>query len=66
MSTHTLPVAEELCTRIGIIHRGRLMKIGTLEQLRADAKMEGRSLEELFVHLTGGEREIKLWERQNS
>ncbi len=66
MSTHTLPVAEELCTRIGIIHRGRLMKIGTLEQLRADAKMEGRSLEELFVHLTGGEREIKLWESRKN
>ncbi|HDG68539.1 MAG TPA: ABC transporter ATP-binding protein [candidate division Zixibacteria bacterium] len=63
MSTHTLAVAEEVCTRIGIIHKGKLMKVGTLEQLRADAKMEGKSLEDLFVALTGGEREIKLWDQ---
>ena len=63
MSTHTLAVAEEVCTRIGIIYRGKLMKVGTLEQLRADAKMEGKSLEDLFVALTGGEREIKLWDQ---
>lgn len=63
MSTHTLSVAEEVCTRIGIIYRGKLMKVGTLEQLRADAKMEGKSLEDLFVALTGGEREIKLWDQ---
>ena len=63
MSTHTLAVAEEVCTRIGIIYKGKLMKVGTLEQLRADAKMEGKSLEDLFVALTGGEREIKLWDQ---
>ena len=63
MSTHTLSVAEEVCTRIGIIYKGRLMKLGTLEQLRADARMEGKSLEDLFVALTGGEREIKLWDQ---
>jgi len=63
MSTHTLSVAEEVCTRIGIIYKGKLMKVGTLEQLRADAKMEGKSLEDLFVALTGGEREIKLWDQ---
>ncbi|RKZ35244.1 ABC transporter ATP-binding protein [bacterium] len=62
MSTHTLSVAEELCTRIGIIHKGELLKLGTLEQLRTDAKMGGKSLEELFVKLTGGERKIKLWD----
>ena len=62
MSTHTLSVAEEICTRIGIIHKGVLMKVGTLEELRRAAQMEGRSLEELFVKLTGGEREIKLWD----
>ncbi len=61
MSTHTLSVAEEVCTKIGIIYKGKLMKLGTLEQLRADAKMEGKSLEDLFVALTGGEKEIKLW-----
>ena len=61
MSTHTLSVAEEICTRVGIIYKGNLMKVGTIEQLRADAQMEGKSLEDLFVALTGGEREVKLW-----
>ena len=63
MSTHTLSVAEEVCTKIGIIYKGKLMKLGTLEQLRGDARMEGKSLEDLFVALTGGEREIKLWDQ---
>ncbi len=62
MSTHTLNVAEELCTKIAIIHKGNLMKLGTLDELKKGAQMEGRSLEELFVKLTGGEREIKLWD----
>ncbi len=63
MSTHTLPVAEEICTRIGVIHKGNLMKLGTLNELRSEAEMVGHSLEELFVKLTGGEREIKLWDK---
>jgi len=62
MSTHTLTVAEELCNRVGIIHQGNLMKLGTIDELRSEAQMEGRSLEELFVYLTGGEKEIKLWD----
>jgi len=61
MSTHTLSVAEELCTKIGIIHKGKLLKIGALDKLRSDAQMENKSLEELFVKLTGGEKEINLW-----
>jgi len=62
MSTHTLSVAEELCNRIGIIFQGRLLKIGTQKELHHEAQMEGKSLEELFVKLTGGEMEIKLWD----
>jgi ABC-2 type transport system ATP-binding protein len=37
LSTHSLPVAEELCHRIAIIDRGRLVAIGTLAELRARA-----------------------------
>ncbi|MBN2542755.1 ABC transporter ATP-binding protein [bacterium] len=58
MSTHTLSVAEEVCTEIGIINKGNLMKRGTLDELREDAEMEGKSLEELFLSLTGGEKEV--------
>jgi ABC-2 type transport system ATP-binding protein len=49
-STHVLEVAERLCDRIGIIHRGRLIAIGTLEELRQGDRAE--SLESIFLELT--------------
>lgn len=51
MSTHTLDVAEQVADRIGIIHHGRLIALGTLAELRAEAAMDGR-LEDIFLHLT--------------
>lgn len=51
MSTHTLDIAEQLADRIGIIHRGRLITLGTLEELRQTAALDGR-LEDVFLHLT--------------
>ncbi|HEX9637530.1 MAG TPA: ABC transporter ATP-binding protein [Acidobacteriota bacterium] len=57
ISTHTLPVAEELCDRIGIIHRGRLVAVGTMDQLRELARAPARRLEEVFLALTHEERE---------
>jgi ABC-2 type transport system ATP-binding protein len=54
VSTHTLEVAEELCDRIGIILKGELVALGTMEELKAKAETEG-DLEEIFLKLTGGE-----------
>lgn len=51
MSTHTLEVAEAIADRIGIIHHGRLVAMGTLEQIREEAARTG-SLEEIFLSLT--------------
>jgi ABC-2 type transport system ATP-binding protein len=51
MSTHIMEIAESLCDRIAIIDHGRIAAIGSMEQLRA---LPGRSLEEIFLHLTGG------------
>jgi ABC-2 type transport system ATP-binding protein len=51
MSTHTLDIAEAVADRIGIIHKGRLIAVGTLAELRALARRE-QSLEEIFLHLT--------------
>lgn len=45
-STHVLEVAEKLCDRVAIIRRGRLIKCGTMEEVRGDA-----SLEEVFLEL---------------
>ncbi|MEO1174373.1 MAG: ABC transporter ATP-binding protein, partial [Myxococcota bacterium] len=52
MSTHTMPVAEETCDRVGIMHRGRLLAEGTLEELRGSLSDEGATLEEVFFALT--------------
>jgi ABC-2 type transport system ATP-binding protein len=53
LSTHSLPVAEELCGRIGILHRGRLAALGSLVELRARAAGgAGASLEAVFLRLT--------------
>jgi ABC-2 type transport system ATP-binding protein len=53
MSTHTLDIAEAVADRIGIINEGRLIALGTLEELRANAVAGGR-LEDIFLHLTEG------------
>jgi ABC-2 type transport system ATP-binding protein len=51
MSTHELSVAEEMADRIGIINRGKLIAVGTRDELR---KQSGKSgpLEEVFLTLT--------------
>lgn len=49
-STHVLDVAERLCDRIGIIKNGKLIAVGTLDELRSGEK--GASLEHLFFELT--------------
>lgn len=51
MSTHTLDVAEQVADRIGIIHHGRLVALGTLGELRRQSAVDGR-LEDIFLHLT--------------
>ena len=48
-STHVLEVAEKLCDRIGIIRDGRLIAVGTLDELRGGSD---ESLEKLFLELT--------------
>jgi ABC-2 type transport system ATP-binding protein len=53
MSTHSLEIAEDLCDRIGIINRGRLVALGTTGDLRGTARLEKGDLEEVFLRLTG-------------
>jgi len=52
MSTHTLAIAEDLCDRIGIISRGRLIASGTVDDLRRKARVDGADLEQVFLNLT--------------
>jgi len=64
ISSHILPVVEELCDRIGIINHGRLVALGSLEEI---LKRTGKSnLEEAFISTTGGvkEKELLAWREQ--
>ena len=62
MSTHTLEVAEEVCDRIGIIHKGELIALGTKEELQQQAKGGEDGLESIFLQLTGGEEMSRVVE----
>ncbi len=52
LSTHILEIAERMCDRIGIISKGELIAVGTMDELRGGAG--DSSLEDIFLGLTGG------------
>lgn len=59
LSTHILEIAERMCDRIGIINNGRLVAVGTMQELRTLGKGSTStrietSLEDIFLSLTGG------------
>jgi ABC-2 type transport system ATP-binding protein len=57
-STHILEVAEHICTRIGIIHQGKVIAEGTLDQLRGRTGGKEDTLEDVFLALTNEEVEV--------
>jgi ABC-2 type transport system ATP-binding protein len=57
LSTHQLSVAEEMADRIGIIHQGRLIAVGTREELRRQSGSTG-ALEQTFLALTAQEANL--------
>jgi ABC-2 type transport system ATP-binding protein len=54
-STHIMQVAEDLCDRITIIHRGQDVASGNLDTLRETAGLPSARLEDVFLKLTGEE-----------
>lgn len=56
MSTHLLNIAEELADRIGIIHHGRLIALGTLAELREEHAQRGQRLEDIFLSMVEEEK----------
>jgi ABC-2 type transport system ATP-binding protein len=60
-STHVMEVAERLCDRLGIINKGKLIAVGTTDEIRQLFAQEGdKTLEEVFLKVT----EAKLPEDQ--
>ncbi|MDH5508238.1 MAG: ABC transporter ATP-binding protein [Anaerolineae bacterium] len=56
LSTHILEIAERVCDRVAILDRGRLVAVGTIPDLHAQAESASEStLEDLFLQLTGGD-----------
>ena len=56
LSTHTLEIAQQLCHRLGIINRGKIIAMGTLSELMKDLEDktgQTGTLESLFLALTG-------------
>jgi ABC-2 type transport system ATP-binding protein len=62
LSSHSLDIVEQLADRIGIVDHGRLIGLGTLDQLRRQASHNG-SLEDVFLKLTeetDAEQQVQL------
>ena len=53
LSTHTLSTAQEICGRIGIIQKGALIALGSLESFPRRRTGRPKGLEALFLKLTG-------------
>ncbi len=51
MSTHTLSIAEEVADRIGVIHKGKLRFVGTVQEIK-DLHQNPGSLEDVFLQVT--------------
>ena len=62
--SHILPLVEELCDRIGIINQGKLIALGTVNDIIIQAQTN--TLEEAFIAFTGGaeEKELLAWREQ--
>jgi ABC-2 type transport system ATP-binding protein len=72
LTSHVLEIVERLCSHVAIIHRGRLVAQGSLEELRAGveaqtpagsgngASGEKLTLEEIFLRVVGGTRPADL------
>ena len=54
MSTHTLEVAQEMCDRISIILKGKIIARGTVDEIRAKGEKDDDQLTSVFLKLTGG------------
>ena len=53
LTTHMMEEADNLCSRIAIMHRGRVAAIGQPAELKASIGENGTTLDDVFVHYAG-------------
>ncbi|MGO9683406.1 MAG: ABC transporter ATP-binding protein [Beijerinckiaceae bacterium] len=58
MTTHVMQEADMLCDRVGILHQGRLEKVGTPTELKAEIGPDA-TLDDVFAHVAGGDIETE-------
>ncbi len=58
LTSHVLEVVERLCDRVAIIHEGKIVREGSMEELRMGAE----TLEDVFVRVVGANREFQRLE----
>ncbi|MSP38767.1 MAG: ABC transporter ATP-binding protein [Deltaproteobacteria bacterium] len=59
LSTHSIGVAEEICHRIAIIQKGRLIACGTMAEIHSQASDNDGNLESVFLELTREEERVR-------
>jgi ABC-2 type transport system ATP-binding protein len=57
LTTHIMEIAERMCDRIAIVDQGKVVAMGTMDDLRRGATT---SLEDLFLGLTGGHEDAEI------
>lgn len=57
LTTHLMEEADALCTRIGIMHKGKLVTTGSPNELKASLDTPDATLDDVFIHYTGDQLE---------
>jgi ABC-2 type transport system ATP-binding protein len=57
MTTHSMEEADRLCKRVAIMHQGKVVAVGTPAELKKSLGRENATLDDVFIHYTGGKLE---------
>ena len=59
VSTHTMDVAQEVCDRLAIIHRGQIAALGTMAEIQNKIGMQDEKLEDIFLQITEEQEQVQ-------
>ena len=57
LTTHQMEEADVLCNRVGIMHQGSLVALGTPQEMKASIGKRNATLEDVFIHYSGSNLE---------